>query len=150
MFITISEESRPFMELAAKALRGVLTPDEQARFNQLLKQHPELKQQFADLQNEIEESRLNELWERGLRVIFRCPQPEDRPFLESVKKSNPKAWLSFLEGLFVLRVMAESKKNKAVPTFSNELSENQKTKLLAAIKAANVNRKPRSSHPPAK
>lgn len=138
------------MELAAKALRGVLTPDEQARFKQLLKQHPELEQQFADLQNEIEESRLNELWERGLRVIFRCPQPEDKPFLESAKKSNPKAWFSFLEGLFVLRVMAESRKSKAMPTFSNELSENQKTKLFAAIKAAKEKRMPRSSRPPAK
>ena len=124
------------MVLTGKALRGALTPDEQNQFNQLLKQHPEWKRQFADLAAEVEESELNELWERGLRVLLRCPQPEDKPFLESVQKSDRNAWRAFLQGAFVLRVMAESMKKPAKQPFSNKLTAEEERDLLAAVKAA--------------
>lgn len=129
------------MALASKALRGALKPDEQSHFDQILKQHPEWKRQFADLAAEVEESKLNEIWERGFRVLLRCPQPEDKPFLESVKKSDPKAWRAFLQGAFVLRVMAESMKNPAKPTFSNTLTPDEERDLLAAVKAEQERRK---------
>lgn len=124
------------MALAGKALHGALTPDEQQQFEQLLKEHPDLKQQFADLAGEVEESQLSELWERGLRVLLRCPQPEDMPFLESVKKSDPKAWNTFLQGAFVLRVMAESMKNPVPPKLSDTLTPEEESALLAAVNAA--------------
>lgn len=143
MFFQIPSESRAFMALTAKALRGALTPDEQEEFDQLLEQHPEWEQQFADLAAEVEESKMNELWERGLRVLLRCPQPEDRPFLESVKKSDPKAWRDFLQGAFVLRVMAESVDNPSKPKFSNKLTAGEKKDLLAAVNAGQEQRKRR-------
>ncbi len=135
------------MTLTGKALRGALTPDEQNQFDELLKSHPEWKRQFADLAAEVEESKLNELWERGLRVLLRCPQPEDKPFLESAKESDPKAWRAFLQGAFVLRVMAESMKNPAKPTFSNKLTADEERDLLAAINAAQEGRKRRKQRP---
>ena len=143
MLFKIPEMSRVFMALASKALRGALTPDEQSQFDQILKQHPEWKRQFADLAAEVEESKLNELWERGLRVLLRCPQPEDKPFLKSVKKSDPKAWGAFLQGAFVLRVMAESMKNPAKPTFSNKLTAEEERDLLAAVNVAQEARRQR-------
>lgn len=135
------------MALTGKALRGALTPDEQNQFDQLLKQHPEWERQFAALAAEVEESKLNEIWERGLRVLLRCPQPEDKPFLESVQKSDPKAWRAFLQGAFVLRVMAESMKNAAKPAFSNKLTADEERVLLAAVSAAQETRKRRGSPP---
>jgi hypothetical protein len=147
MLFQIPEESRSFMLLASKALRGALTPDEQSQFDQLRKQHPQLKRQFADLAAEIEESQVNELWERGLRVLLRCPHPEDKRFLESVKKSDPKAWRAFLEGAFVLRVMAESMKIPTKPTFSNKLAPDEEAELLAAVNAVQEKRKRRVQRP---
>ena len=135
------------MALAAKRIRGLLSPDEQSQFGQLLKQHPEFKAQFAELTAEIEESKLDEIWERGLRVLLRCPQPEDKPFLESVKKSDPKAWNDFLKGAFVLRVMAESMQNPVTPTFSDTLTPDEETDLLAAVNAAQELRKRRGGRP---
>lgn len=131
------------MALSGKALRGALTPDEQNQFDQLLRQYPEWKRQFADLVAEVEESKLDELWERGLRVLLRCPQREDKPFLESVQKSDRKAWRAFLQGAFVLRVMAESMKNPAKPAFTNELTADEERELLAAVNAAQEMRKRR-------
>jgi hypothetical protein len=143
MFFQIPDESRAFMALSGKALRGALTPDEQNQFDQLLRQYPEWKRQFADLVAEVEESKLDELWERGLRVLLRCPQREDKPFLESVQKSDRKAWRAFLQGAFVLRVMAESMKNPAKPAFTNELTADEERELLAAVNAAQEMRKRR-------
>lgn len=147
MRFEIPEESRAFMVLASRALRGTLTADEQKQFEQLMEQHPEFKRQFGDLAAEVEESELNELWEHGLRVLLRCPQPEDKSFLESVKKSDPKAWRAFLQGAFVLRVMAQSLKNPATPTFDNELTADEERDLLAAVNAAQENRKRHGSRP---
>jgi hypothetical protein len=138
------------MALTGKSLRGALMPDEQNQFDQLLKQHPEWERQFADLTAEVEESKLNELWERGLRVLLRCPQPEDRPFLESVKKSDREAWSAFLQGAFVLRVMAESMKNPSKPKFSNTLTAVEEEDLLAAVNAAQEKRKQRAQRPTGK
>lgn len=147
MLFEIPETSRAFMALAAKRLRGLLSPDEQSQFDQLLKQHPVFKAQFAELAAEIGESKLDEIWERGLRVLLRCPHSEDKPFLESVKKSDPKAWNDFLKGAFVLRVMAESMKNPATPTFSDTLTPDEETDLLAAVNAAQELRKRRGGPP---
>jgi hypothetical protein len=114
MRLEIPETSRVFMVLAGKALRGSLTPDKQSQFDELLKQHPEFKGQFSDLAAEVEESKLNEIWERRLRVLLRCPQTDDKPFLESVKKSDPKAWNDFLQGAFVLRMLLSRHRRRAV------------------------------------
>lgn len=141
MFFHIPEESRAFMALVGKALRAALSPEEQTHFDRLLKQHPELKRQFAELAAEVEESKLNEIWERGLRVLLRCPQPEDKPFLESVKKSDPRAWSDFLQSAFVLRVMAESMKNPTKPTFRNSLTLDEERDLLAVVNAEQEKRK---------
>ncbi|MGO8930715.1 MAG: hypothetical protein ACLQU3_27980 [Limisphaerales bacterium] len=150
MFFHIPQESQAFMKLVGKKLRGALTTDEQNRFDRLLEQHPEYKRQFADLADEVEESKVNELWERGLRVLLRCPQPEDRPFLESVKKSDPKLWRDFLQGAFVLRVMAESMNNPSKPKFSNKLTADEEKDLLAAVNAAQEKRKHGEQRPPGK
>jgi hypothetical protein len=147
MLFQIPEDSRAFMTLTGKALRGALTPGEQSQFDELLKKHPELKGQFADLAAEIENARLNEIWEHGLRVLLRCPQPEDKAFMESVKKSDRKAWRAFLQQAFVLRVMAESMNNPAKPEFDNKLTADEERDLLAAVNAAQE-RKKRREHPP--
>jgi hypothetical protein len=147
MLFQIPEKSRTFMALTGKALRGALTPDEQSQFDELLRKHPELDRQFADLAAEVEDSKLNEIWEHGLRVLLRCPQPEDRAFLESVKKSDRKAWRAFLQGAFVLRVMAESMNNPATPAFDNKLTADEERDLLAAVHTAQE-KKERRKHPP--
>jgi hypothetical protein len=147
MRFEIPESSRAFMALAGKALHGALTPDEKQQFDQLLKAHPELKQQFADLATEIEESKFSELWERGLRVLLQCPQPEDKPYLESVKNSDREAWNEFLRGAFVLRVMAESMKTPPNPLFSNTLTSDEESELLAAVNAEQERRRQNRRRP---
>lgn len=141
MLFQIPEKSRTFMALTGKALRGALTPDEQSQFDEMLKKHPELKRQFADLAAEVEDSKLNEIWEHGLRVLLRCPQPEDRAFLESVKKSDRKGWRAFLQGAFVLRVMAESMNIPSEPAFDHKLTADEEGHLLAAVHAAQERKK---------
>jgi hypothetical protein len=147
MIFELPEPSRAFMALAGKALRGGLTPEEENQFDQLMKEHPEFKHQFTNLSVEVEESKLNEIWERGLRVLLKCPQPEDGPFLASVEKSDPKRWSEFIEGAFVLRVMAESMKSPSKPTFNNTLTAEEEKELLDAVNKSHAKQKGQGGRP---
>jgi hypothetical protein len=68
-------------------------------------------------------------------------------FMESVKKSDRKAWRAFLQQAFVLRVMAESMNNLAKPAFDNNLTADEERDLFAAVNAAQQSKK-RREHPP--
>ena len=143
MLFPIRDESRLFMELVGKALSGALTPHEDLQFKSILKKNPHVDREFVELKEEIQESKLDEVWERGLRVLFRCPQPEDKPFLNSLKKSDPKAWSDFNQGLYVLKVISESMGNPSKEDFCNKLTKDQESDLLSAVNEAKEQRKKR-------
>lgn len=137
----VRKESQEFLSLVSKALRGALNPDEHKRFEQILKEHPDMRSQFQARQVEVGDSRVNEIWERGLRVLLGVPEKEDRAFLELVKTSDLQAWKEFLQGAFVLKVMAESMKLPVPASFSNELTAEEEKQLFAAVRAAQAERK---------
>ena len=141
MIFELRKESREFLALVGKALRRALNTDEQQRFDRLLKDHSGLRKGFHELEKEVEKSKLDELWERGLRVLLRVPRSGDKAFLESVKSSDPRAWQGFLKGAFILRVMAKSM-NRPLPTsISKELTKDQEKQLFAAVRVAQDKRK---------
>jgi len=150
MLFEIRQESRAFLELAGKAVQGTMKPHEQQQFDRLLKDHPDFRPQFRQLQQEVKEAKHDQLWERGLRVLLRVPHPDDRAFLESVRDDEPEAWEDFLRGAYVLKVMAESMKLPVPPSFSNEMTADEETRLFAAVRAAQAERKRLKSRPRSK
>lgn len=133
------------MELAGKALCGQLSGQEHERFEKLLSERPDMRRQFDELEREVAESKLDQLWERGLRVLLRVPQSDDVQFLESVKKSDPRAWRDFLRAAFALRVMAKSL-NKPLPaSVSGDLSVDEERELFTTLNKAMEERKRREA-----
>jgi hypothetical protein len=150
MLFEIRKESQAFLELAGKALKGTMNPEEKQQLNRLLKDRPDLRREFLDLQQEVSESKLAEIWERGLRVLLGVPQSGDQAFLESEKNSDTDAWHDFLRGAYVLKVMAESTGLPVPASVSNEMTAEEEKQLFTAVREAQAKRKQAKPRPPSK
>ena len=137
------------MAMVGGALRGALSGEDQKHWDELLRQHPELREEFEELRCAASDVLLNEVWERGLRVLMRCPQPEDRPFLESVRKTDPQSWLSFLRGAYLLHTLGQASRAPSAAESSAALTKTEENALITAVRAERDRRARRGTQPTA-
>jgi hypothetical protein len=134
-----------FLQLAAKVAGGKADPKDKMELAALLKKLPELREEFREVEVEIEQENQEKFWDLALRVLFQTATPEEVKQLQSLKHDHPRQWMEYQDALGFLKAMA------SCPTSMKDVKlepmpEDVQAEMLKSLKEYRE-RRPRAREP---
>ncbi len=106
MKFDMKPKDKAFLKLANKIAAGRGTGQDRVELEAMMKENPELRDEFGALQRNLRDEETAEFWAVAVRAMVGAAIPEEVKQIESLKTTDLERWEKYQDALDLINAMA--------------------------------------------
>jgi ATP-dependent helicase/DNAse subunit B len=106
MKFDMKPQDKAFVKLAQKVAAGKSSSKDQVELESMMRQNPELREEFSELQRNLLDEKTADFWAVAVRVMVGTASKKEAKQIESLRTENPKQWEKYQDAVDFLDAMA--------------------------------------------